>query len=126
MNIHTEGNTSPAIIRHEEVEVLGHVVLVAVTEEGNFVSPRHICEAIGVAWTGQRKKITEDEDLSATVKEMFTVGSDGKNRKHVMLPFELMSGWLFSIKPGKVKESVRPALKKFRTQAYAVLHAWLK
>ncbi|WP_421958087.1 phage antirepressor N-terminal domain-containing protein [Pseudodesulfovibrio senegalensis] len=69
------------------------------------VKPRHMCDAMGIAWPRQYQKIKEDKVLGATVTEMGTVGNDGKTRKHTMLPLSMLSGWLFKINPKRVAPS---------------------
>lgn len=130
MTAHLSGvviSTTPfkAIIRHEEVEVLGSKILVAVTADGEFVSPRHMCEAVGLAWPRQYQKIKDDEVLGSVVTQMGTTAADGKTYKNVMLPLSMISGWLFKINPNRVAPEVKQELIKYQTEAYAVLDAWL-
>ena len=70
----------PAIVRHDEVEVFGAPILVAVTEECAFFSPRHVAEAIGLNWSRQRIKIRDDESLSSREQEIHTRGKEGMMR----------------------------------------------
>lgn len=112
-------------VRHEEVEVCGERVLAAVTEDGKaYFSPRHVCDALGITWSRQRKKIMEDDVLSSTVAEMTTVATDGKQRVMSMLPIEYANGWLFTIK--KVRPELQAKLNLFRTEGYAALDAWFR
>ncbi|WP_338670206.1 phage antirepressor N-terminal domain-containing protein [Pseudodesulfovibrio methanolicus] len=107
--------------------VFGAPILVAVLENGEkYVSPRHICEAIGVSWTGQSRKIKEDEVLSACCEDIVTVVRNGANRQMTMLHIDKMSGWLFGINANRVKPEIKPALVKYQTEAFAVLDAWFR
>lgn len=97
----------------------GERVLAAVTEDGKaYFSPRHVCDALGIAWTSQRVKIMADEVLKSTVTEIITVAADGKKRVQTMLPIEYANGWLFTIK------KVRPELQA--NYHLARLHTTLK
>jgi hypothetical protein len=105
--------------------VCGERVLAAVTEDNKaYFSPRHVCDALGITWSRQRKKIMEDDVLSSTVAEMTTVATDGKQRVMSMLPIEYANGWLFTIK--KVRPELQAKLNLFRTEGYAALDAWFR
>ncbi|WP_319760773.1 phage antirepressor N-terminal domain-containing protein [Maridesulfovibrio sp.] len=117
-------------VRHEEVEVCGATVLAAVTEDGKaYFSPRHLCEALGIAWPRQFTKIKSDPVLGSSVTEMVTEvnRADTGNkttRKTTMLPIEFASGWLFTIK--KVRPEVQHKLNMFRAEAFHVLDLWFR
>ncbi len=63
-----------------------------------YFSPRHVCDEIGVDWRSQYVKIKTDSVFSATVVIITTVGQDGRSREHLMLPAEMLSGWLTTIR----------------------------
>ena len=45
-------------VRHEEVAVCGEYILAAVTEDGKaYFSPRHVCDALGIDWKTQYRKV---------------------------------------------------------------------
>jgi hypothetical protein len=112
-------------VRHEEVAVCGEYVLAAVTGDGKaYFSPRHVCDALGIAWPRQFTKIKDDAVLSRTVTEMITVAADGKKRLQTMLPIEFANGWLFTIK--KVRPELQAKLNLFRAEAYHVLDLWFR
>jgi hypothetical protein len=112
-------------VRHEEVAVCGEYILAAVTEDGKaYFSPRHVCDALGIAWQGQHVKIKDDEVLSSVVKIIVTTARDGKNYKTFMLPIEFANGWLFTIK--KVRPELQAKLNLFRAEAYHVLDLWFR
>ena len=112
-------------VRHEEVTVIDSTVLVALNEEGRgFFSPRHVCDALGIDWNGQRVKIMADPVLSTTVEVISTVAADGKQRAITMLPIEFLSGWLFTIK--KVAPAIQDKLNRFRLEGCLALDAWFR
>jgi hypothetical protein len=106
--------------------VCGERVLAAVTEDNKaYFSPRHVCDALGIAWTSQRVKIMEDQVLSTCVTEIITqLPGSGQRRKYTMLPIEYANGWLFTIK--KVRPELQAKLNLFRTEGYAALDAWFR
>jgi phage antirepressor YoqD-like protein len=112
-------------VHHEEVEVCGERVLAAVTEDGKaYFSPRHVCDALGIDWPTQFRKIMADEVLKSTVGEMTTVAADGKKRVQTMIPIEFANGWLFTIK--KVRPELQAKLNLFRAEAFLALDAWFR
>ena len=60
-----------------------------------FVPVRPICDALGVTFSRQRKKIAEDPILGPTVALRATVGGDGKQRDMVCLPRDRKASGLF-------------------------------
>lgn len=113
-------------VRHEEVAVCGEYILAAVTEDGKaYFSPRHVCDALGITWSRQRKKIMEDDVLATCVAEMATqLPGSGQRRKYTMLPIEFANGWLFTIK--KVRPELQDKLNLFRAEAYHALDLWFR
>jgi hypothetical protein len=93
--------------------VCGSNILATVTADNKcYFSPNHVCEALGVAWSGQYVKIKADPVLSSVIKEILTTARDGKSYKYLMLPIEFLSGWLFTIK--KVAPEVQAKLNLYR------------
>ena len=118
-------SNTTAVIRHEEVNVCGSNVLATVTADNRcYFSPRHVCDALGINWSGQFTKIKEDQVLSTTVEEIQTVRPDGSAVKALMLPIEFLSGWLFTIK--KVAPEVQAKLNLYRAEGFRALDAWFR
>ncbi len=55
---------------------------------------------------------------------MTSTGVDGKTYRVKMtcLPEEFLQGWMFSVKPGKVKAGLREKVIHYKRQCYRVLH----
>ena len=114
------------MIRHEEVMVFGAPILVAVLEgEKKCVSPRHISEAMGLNWSGQRKQIMKNDIMAKGVEEC-PIPSAGGLQMTFMMPIEMMSAWMLGINPNRCKPECRAAILKYRAEAYAVLDAWFR
>lgn len=128
-NFRASSNT-PAVIRHEEVNVCGSNVLATVTQDNKcYFSPNHVCEALGINWSGQFTKIKADQVFASTIEEIQIVARDGKTRSYLMLSIEFLSGWLFTIK--KVAPEVQAKLnlyraKGFRAEDFRALDAWFR
>ncbi len=89
-----------------------------------YFSPRHVCDEIGLSWPRQFKKIKEDAVFRTSVAVMATqLSGTSQSREYLMLPAELLSGWLTTIR--KTSDPRKQlALTRYRREAYAVLDAW--
>lgn len=119
--------TTPTLtpVRHEEVTICGNAtILAAVTkDERCYFSPRHVCDALGIDWKTQYRKVMADEVLTKGMVEMTTPSAGGAQRT-TMLPIEFLSGWLFTIK--KVRPEVQDKLNVFRAEGFVALDAWFR
>ena len=109
-----------------EIAIFGDMKIRAIVgEDGQqYFSPRAVCDWLGVDWSTQRRKIMNDEILSSSVTQMTTVAQDGKQRKVAMMPVSRLAGWMLSFKEGKIRPELRPAMRAYKREAYAVLDAW--
>lgn len=95
-----------------------------VQEDSDIFVPVHtITDALGVDFSSQCKRIMEDPILASTVVQKTTVGSDGKQRDMLCLPFEFVFGWLFTINPDKVKPESAEAVIRYKRECYHALFA---
>lgn len=99
------------------------VEIPAVVENGETYIPiKPICEAIGIAFEPQYRKLKEDETLGSVVIIMVTTGADGKQYDMVCLPIKFIYGWLFTINPGKVAPEAKEKVIRYRRECYEVLY----
>ena len=92
-------------------------------EQGEVLIPiRPICDALGVSYERQYRKVCDDEFLSSVVALRATTGADGKKYEMVCLPLQYVFGWLFTINPANVSEEARPAVKRYRLECYDALY----
>ena len=83
--------------------------LMAVEHDGQiYVAMRPIVEGIGLDWKVQHRKLVSTKKFSHG--HMTTTGTDGKKYQMLCIPLRKLNGWLFSINPEKVKESIRDTL----------------
>ena len=97
---------------------------ITIVHEGNdiFVPIRPICDALGVTFSRQRKKILEDPILSSVVALKATTGADGKRYEMVQLPLEFIFGWLFTINPDNVgSDEAAEAVIRYKRECYHAL-----
>lgn len=85
---------------------------------------RPICEALGVSYERQYRKVNESEELRSTVAVRATVGADGKQREMVCLPTEFIYGWLFTINPDNVKPEAREKVRRYKMECYHALYLY--
>lgn len=112
-------------LRRKTTDFLGLTVYALVDEEGDqYISPRHICDELGLGWSSQLKRIKRDDLLIGSAKQMTTVAADGKRRKVLMLPISRLAGWLALLNPNKVRPELKERVLAFQIEAKAVLNAW--
>jgi len=91
-------------------------------ENGVFIAIKPICEALGIDWPAQRRKLTDDRILSSVVVMMTTTGADGKQYEMVTLPLEYIFGWLFTIDTSRVKQDAVEAVIRYKKECYETLY----
>lgn len=92
------------------------------TSDEQMVAIRPICEALGIDYSRQLKKIKEDDDLCSVVGVTPTVAGDGKEREMACLPIRYIFGWLFTINPMNVKPEAQEAVRAYRRACYDALY----
>lgn len=99
------------------------VAIVAGNDSQKLVPIKPICDALGIDFPNQFRKIKEDEDLNSTVVLSTMVASDGKDREMACLPLEFVFGWLFTINPKNVKPEAQEAVRSYRMECYRALYS---
>lgn len=82
-----------------------------------YVAMRTICNAIGLDWSVQYRKITSDTVLSEGVAIITTP----YNNNMIFLKLDLLNGWLFGISENKVKPELKEKVLNYKRQCYAIL-----
>lgn len=103
---------------------VNNVDIVATSDEQKLVPIKPICEALGIAWEPQRKKIQEHYLLSSTATLSMVVAADGKEREMFCLPIGYIFGWLLTINPANVAEENRDRLASYQTECYNALYRY--
>lgn len=97
-------------------------ILAAEVDGKHWLPLRPLCERFGLAMQPQHRKLQGAE--WAVVTEMVMTGSDGKNYQMTCISLGSLGAWLLSIKAGKVKPGVRPALVAYQKEAADVLYRY--
>lgn len=105
------------------ISKINGVDIVTVERDGEiFVPIKPICEAIGIDFASQYRKLQSEDILSASVVIMTMVAADDSSREMVCLPLKFIYGWLFTINPGKVAPEARETVSRYRRECYDVLY----
>jgi len=97
--------------------------IMAVQHDGTeWVAARHICEALGIDWSGQAAKL---KNKNWAVVEMFsTTAADGKNYQTSMVDRRTLTMWLATIDTNRVSEAARPTLEAYQLEAANALDSY--
>ena len=97
--------------------------IMAVQKDGTeWVAARHICEALGINWKSQHRKLTERS--WSTIHILTTVGADGKNRDMAMVDRRTLTMWLATINETRVAPEVKETLIAYQREAVNALDSY--
>lgn len=102
----------------------GHTLLTIKDGDIIRVAMKPICEAVGLDWSAQFRRIERHPVLGSTVAMMAMVAEDGKQREIVTLPLDYLNGWLFGIDASRVKPEIRDRLIDYQRECFAALAAY--
>lgn len=109
------------IMSNQIITVNGKGILIISKNTKKYVAIRPICEAIGIDYSSQLKKIKDDPILGSTVVLSTTVGADNNQRNMQTLPIRYVFGWLFRIDSRNVKQEIKESVEKYQKQCYDAL-----
>lgn len=108
----------------EKVGVVNGVELTAFKNGNTMIAIKPICQALGIDFDSQRKKLKGDDFFNSTAVLSTAVGADGKGREMLTLPIMHTLGWLFTINPKNVSEEARPIVLAYREECIKALWFW--
>ncbi|MFZ4215248.1 phage antirepressor N-terminal domain-containing protein [Pantoea endophytica] len=85
-----------------------------------YVAIKPICEAAGLDWPYQRKRILRDDILSEDIV-ITTVMTPQGQKKMLFLPLEQLNGWLLRVNVKRVKPELRDTLHIYKRKCHHVL-----
>ncbi len=86
------------------------------------VAIRPICEALGLDWSGQFRRLKRDPVLERRVAMMATrLPGDPRTREVIFLDIDYLNGWLFGIDANRVKPELRDMVIRYQDECYRVL-----
>lgn len=90
-----------------------------VIEQTQSLVVKDICEAIGIDFTRQYRKLKSDSTFQSS---LIKVKTPGGIQEVFCIPLSKLNGWLFSINPNKVKPEVRERLIEYKNECFEVLY----
>ena len=119
-----------AMVPVEEQTVLFYedeITVVVVGSDGAeqliYVPLRPICEYLGIDWSSQRRRITNDPVLSRRSRSVAVTATEaGGRREMTCLPLDYLNGWLFGVSTNRIKDDgIRERLIRYQDECYSVL-----
>jgi hypothetical protein len=117
-----------APIEQKTVEFYGdQIVAVRLKDGAIYVPIRPICDLLGLDWSAQRQRLTRDPVLSQKTQGVGVITTPSKSgvggglQEMLALPLDYVSGFLFGVNAGRVKEEVREKLILYQEKCYRVL-----
>ncbi len=96
---------------------------VAQTPDGKeWAVVRPICNGVGVDFSGQRMKLSGDEQFNCG--DISTVGADGKNYSMFCIPLEQVDLWLSGINLNRIKPENKEKLRRYRNECAVVMRSY--
>ncbi len=84
-----------------------------------YVVVKDICEAVGLDFTRQYRKLKSDPTYESKLLKVQTAGGV---QEVFCIPLDKLNGWLFSINPNKTKPEVREKLIVYKQECFRVLY----
>ena len=88
-----------------------------------LVNPIAICNALGIDWEPQRKKLAKCEWARTSIMEV-RHPQDGRPRPVTMIPLKIVPMWLSQIHVNKVNKGSKSKLLAYQLEVVEVLSAW--
>lgn len=86
------------------------------------VSIKLMCDAFGIEYESEVKRIKADEIISSTLKSCHVEGAPEGKQWVLCMPIEYLYGWLYTITPGIVPKFVRDAINQYRIECFKALY----
>lgn len=103
----------------------GHQLLTVKDGDTIRVAMKPICEAIGLQWEAQLKRIKRDDVLGTCMSMMdIQLPGDAQRREIVTLPLDYLNGWLFGIDTARVKPELKDRLIAYKRECFSALAAY--
>jgi hypothetical protein len=110
-------------MQSEIINIMGADIQLVYNENDEmFVSVRHVCNAIGIDYSAQYRKVSENEVYSGCVVVTTTHDSSGRNQEMQCLALSMVAHWLSSIPASRVSEAIRPRLVVYQRECAKILY----
>lgn len=114
--------------RLEIVQFYGSPLTTIKAGDQIMVAVKPICEAIGLDWSAQYRRLQRDAIMQGCVAIMaMQVPGEIQTREVVTIPLGHLNGWLFGVSASRAKPEIRDKLLQYQRECYQVLHDyWTK
>ena len=107
-----------SVVEQKTVEFYGDEIVAVRSKDGTIYVPiRPICDLLGVSWSSQQNRINRDEVLFEVVKNIsvFVTNTQGQEQRRTMLclPLDYISGFLFGLSAGRVREDIKDKIVRY-------------
>lgn len=89
-----------------------------------FVPMRPVVEGMGLDWKTQHRKLQGGRFNTCMVEMTIQLTGDIQRREFSCLPLRKLAGWLMSIHPAKVRESIRDSVIAYQNECDDALWAY--
>lgn len=109
-------------VEQRTVEFYGSELVAMRDHQGTIWVPlRRLCEAIGVAFNTQQRKIQDDPVMGESLISMPVVLADGRTFEMECLALKYVRAWLFGINANRVKADIRERLLAYQREVIEVI-----
>jgi len=108
----------------ERVKFLGHWIKIVVTDDGQFVPLKPVCEIIGLSWVAQLERTKAHTVLGRRLQELTVPSGRHRDYKMVCIPLAKFDFWLATINAARYEnEAIKDRLTQFQEKCADVLYA---
>lgn len=105
---------------YADVPIGGTSIFTFRVGEEVYIPLRTACEALGLDWSNERRRIKGDKILSQAVVKFTTATSRGQEVD--CLPLSYLPGWMFKIPLKSVAPNIQPLVETMQREGYRVLN----
>lgn len=99
----------------------GDRLFYAVQDGEQMVPIKPICDALGLAWQVQHRKLSSNSERWGVTIMVMQMPGDDQNRSVTCLPQRRLFGWLMTIHPNRVKPEAKEKLTAYQRHCDEVL-----
>ena len=118
---------APVVLaREQRVAFYGDNLPAGQLADGTILVPlRPICEALGLDWSAQRRRLLRDPVL-ASERGVAVMATPTGPQEMVILPLRVLPGWLFGVSAARVRPELRAKILRYQRECYEVLWSAFK
>lgn len=92
-----------------------------------YVSMKHVCQSIGIAWSGQHNKLKENGKNTDRYHvwgcQELLITTNGVEKETIVIPVNNINGWLLQLNPKNLRsDKIRQKLIRYQKECFQVLY----